>query len=203
MIKIIMFDIGGVILNYTEDRYYRYITKKLKINYEEFIELMGPLIELMELGKLRHSEAEDILARRFGIRRGQLEWASAFNKLAKPDRKVMALVNRLSGRYRVLILSDISKSRFSEIEKPVLSKLNIEKVFASFAIGKRKGSLDPKEWPYAYVLNKMKAKANEMLFIDNMKYNIKGAERIGIRGIVFKNYSQLLTELKKRGINTR
>jgi putative hydrolase of the HAD superfamily len=200
MIKLIIFDIGGVIVNYTEARYFRYITRKLRLNYAAFVGLITPLIEQMELGRMRHAEVEDILARRFNIKRGQLEWASSFVSLIKPNKKVISLVNRLSDRYRVVLLTDISGSRFHELEKPVLSKLHVEKIYASFSIGMRKGDLEPKRWPYRYVIKKTGVRPSEALFIDNMEYNVKGAERIGIHGIVFKSYTQLSRKMRKLGV---
>jgi HAD superfamily hydrolase (TIGR01509 family) len=203
MIKLIIFDVGGVIINYSEEMYLHYISKKLKMHWMDLWHVMEPLIERMELDELDVRTMEGEFARGLGMKSGgKLEWVSAFRKLAKPNKKVIDMVNRLveSKKYDVVILSDISKSRWREADALVLNKVKVKRRFASCYIKMRKQDRDPKKRPYRYVLREMHAKPQSALFIDNMPSNIEGAKEVGINGIVFKNAAQLKSDLKKFGV---
>ena len=53
---------------------------------------------------------------------------------------------------------------------------------------------------YKLLLEKLRASAEECLFIDNNPSNIDAAQSLGIRTILFKNAEQLRRELLKLGI---
>jgi HAD superfamily hydrolase (TIGR01509 family) len=50
---------------------------------------------------------------------------------------------------------------------------------------------------YRYVLEKMGVMPNEAIFVDNLKRNTNGAEKVGIKSIQFINYRKLVKDLKK------
>jgi HAD superfamily hydrolase (TIGR01509 family) len=50
---------------------------------------------------------------------------------------------------------------------------------------------------YRYVLKKMDIKPSEAIFVDNLKRNTNGAEKVGIKSIQFINYRKLVKDLKK------
>ena len=47
--------------------------------------------------------------------------------------------------------------------------------------------IKPDEGIFKYILNKYNLKAEECLFIDDIESNIKGAEKVNMKGEVFKN----------------
>ena len=53
---------------------------------------------------------------------------------------------------------------------------------------------------YKKALKRMKLKPEETVFIDDIKKFVKGAEKIGIKGIHFKNSKQLIKDLKKLNV---
>jgi len=202
-IRLIIFDVGGVIIDYSEEMYMHYLSKKLKMGWLNLWHVLEPLVEQMELDKIDEKTMEKRFAKGIGIKSdGKLEWVSAFKKLAKPNWGVVNIVNELadSGKYNVVILSDISKSRWREANALILNKLRVKKRFASCYIKMRKQDRDPKKRPYRYVLKNMHARARGAIFIDNMPSNVAGAQEVGINGIVFKNVVQLKRDLAKFGV---
>ncbi len=201
-IRLIIFDVGGVIIDYSEEMYLHYLSKKLKLDWMSLWHVLDPLIEQMELDKLDVKTMESEFAHGIGVRNAKLEWVESFRKLAKPNKEVVKIVNGLveTGKYEVVILSDISKSRWREADALALKKLKIKRRFASCYIKMRKQDRDPKKRPYRYVLRKMHTRAQNALFIDNMPSNVAGARDVGINGIVFKNATQLKRDLKKFGV---
>ena len=57
--------------------------------------------------------------------------------------------------------------------------------------------LKPNRDIFQKMLEMLKMSAGEVIFIDDRQVNIDGAERIGIRSILFKNSEQLINDLQK------
>ena len=55
----------------------------------------------------------------------------------------------------------------------------------------------PKKEIYLKLLDEYKLKASECVFIDDLEINIKGANDVGINGIVYKNLDDTLEKLNK------
>jgi len=53
---------------------------------------------------------------------------------------------------------------------------------------------------YKLLLSKLKIPAKNCLFIDNQKWNIEPAKKLGFQTILFKNNKQLFEQLSKLGI---
>lgn len=57
--------------------------------------------------------------------------------------------------------------------------------------------LKPNREIFEALLDKYNFKAEECIFIDDREINIQGAKVLGIEGIVFENYEQAHTKLRK------
>jgi FMN phosphatase YigB (HAD superfamily) len=111
MIKLIIFDVGGVIDRFDESMYIEYISKKLHISPVEFRNALIPTLDRMEVGTGTLVEMEKTLSKRFNVSRARLEWGPAFEKLNGVNWDVVKLINGLSKHYRIAILTNISRSR--------------------------------------------------------------------------------------------
>ena len=72
-------------------------------------------------------------------------------------------------------------------------------VIVSCDVGIRK----PNPKIYKLVLKKLKLPAKNTVFIDNQKWNIKPAKKLGMNTILFKNNKQTLKELKKLKVGAK
>jgi putative hydrolase of the HAD superfamily len=191
--KLIIFDVGGVIDRFDESMYIKYISKKLHIDPTAFRNALIPSLDSMEIGKCSLAEMEAKLSKRFRVSRAELEWNSAFEKLNGVNWDVVNLINRLSRHYRITILTNVSRSRHLVKMHEYMHKVKYERLFASCYMGLAKP--DPRI--YRYTLKKMGVQPDEAIFIDNLKVNTDGAEKVGIKSIRFVNYKGLVASLKK------
>jgi putative hydrolase of the HAD superfamily len=198
MIKLIIFDIGGVLEDFRESMYAAYICKKLKLDVNKFRKSLERLLLLAESGKITCKQMLSEIATEFGVSVKSLEWSESLGRLAKRNDDVILLLNRLSARYRIVLLTNISRSRYiSTINAGLLDGVKRERVFASCYLKMAKP--DPKI--YRYVLNTMGSSAAESVFIDDRIENVKGAKSVGIKSVHFRNYKKLVSDLKKLGVS--
>ena len=196
MVRLIIFDIGGVIVDFWEDLYYSYLSGKTGIGKRRVKEVMEPLIIRSESGELKQSDLERMAARRLGIPRSHLEWNMAYRRLSKTNLEVVTIIKRLKKNYKVVMLSNIGRSRLTMTRKYLVNKRWDGRIFASCDIGLRK----PDVKIYDYVLRKTDVPAGEALFIDNLRENVLGARRAGLKAIVFKTPEKLMEDLRGMGI---
>jgi len=95
-----------------------------------------------------------------------------------------------------LLANEASEWMDIKRKKGDLNKI-FDKIFSSADIKLFK----PNKEAYEYILNSLKSKPKETLFIDDMERNTKAAEKIGIQSIVFKNINRLKKDLAVFSIN--
>lgn len=106
------------------------------------------------------------------------------------------LLHELKKKYRLAAVVNEGKEwSHNKFEKSGFSKY-FDWIFISGEIGLKK----PGPKMSYYVLDKIKAKPEECIFIDDHKKNCDGARKFGFKTILFKNCIQLKEELAERGI---
>lgn len=195
MIKLIIFDIGDVLIDFNDKQYISYITEKLHINLKEFAKSLEPLINKMEYGTLRLQDAKAMLSKRFRVSKRSLEWIESYRRIAKLNKPIFKLANSLSKRYKIALLSNVGRARYIEGLR-LLNGISADGIFASCYIKMRK----PEPRIYRRVLRKMDVKPSEAIFIDNLKENVAGARKVGIESIKFTDYRHLVSSLRQLNI---
>lgn len=198
MASLIMFDIGGVVIDYSEDDYIRQVKEDSGVPYLEYRRALAPLVKKLEVGKLTTERMESILAKRFSISRYTVGYNRNYALLARPNKKVIGLVNRLHGKYKVVLLSNISKHRLTLFNRIYGSMLHVDRIFASAYMGMRK----PDPGIYKLAVSAMKTDPRDAVFVDNMIENVVGARKAGIRSIHYTGYGSLVKGLKALDIDT-
>jgi len=98
--------------------------------------------------------------------------------------------------YKLGLLSNHCKEWIEHCEK----KFDYHKLFHSVLYSFEIGICKPDKKAYEHILSKLSAKPEECLFVDDIPKNLKGAEELGIRTILFENNKQLIQELKNFGV---
>ena len=197
MKKLIIFDIGGVLVDFMEEMYISYLHRRVLpgITYRKLEKFIMPLIELMEYGTLNVTELEGMVAKHFGLKNVRLQWVEGFRETARPKPRMISLVKRMQKNYQVVLLSNVSYSRFDELKDTYLDGLKV-RVFLSCEMKLRK----PGPRIYEQVLKAMHVKPEEAIFIDNQIENVIGAEKAGITALWFRNYKKLMEDFEDEGI---
>ncbi|MCR5583957.1 MAG: HAD family phosphatase [Lachnospiraceae bacterium] len=96
--------------------------------------------------------------------------------------------------FKVYILSNYGKTAFEEGTK---NRLKFVPMVDGKVVSYEVKMVKPNKDIYECLLNRYSLKADECIFFDDRKENIKGAENVGIHGILFQNIDQAKADLEK------
>lgn len=105
-------------------------------------------------------------------------------------------INSLKSRgYKVYILSNYGRSAFKKCREN--GGLKFVDLVDGKLISYEVCMVKPEPGIYAELLNRFSLNASECVFIDDRQINIDGAEKAGIKGILFTGYEKTCEELEK------
>ncbi len=103
------------------------------------------------------------------------------------------LVEKLKGKYKLGVLSNTSSRQAGELG-------DLHDAFNAVVLSEETGISKPKKEAYERVLSDLGVSPEEAVFIDDSLENVKGAERLGMRGILYENPEKLKESLRKMGV---
>ncbi|HIE15543.1 MAG TPA: HAD family phosphatase [Bacteroidales bacterium] len=186
MIKNIILDLGGVVLNIDYNRTIEAF-KDLGIpNALQFYskQQQAGLFDLLEIGKISARTFRNEIRKLTDVKLTDSAIDKAWNAMLLdfPEQRMNTLI-QLKQHYKTFLLSNTNAIHFSAYTKILQKKFNcnnlsdfFHKEFYSHLIHKRK----PHPETFLFVLNSQKIKPSETLFIDDSIQHIKGAETVGL-----------------------
>ena len=198
MIKNVIFDVGFVLVDFRWRKLMEDlgIAKDLQDVFEKNVfgshwwgELDRGVIEEAEVLKMLREDNKEHL------KEFDYVWANR-DKIVEPFDYAVSMIEDLKAKgLKVYLLSNYPKSLFTMHTEcgrfPFIDKVD-GKVVSGFV-----QLVKPDREIYEYLLNEYDLKAEECVFIDDREENVDAAKEIGINGIWFWNYEQMMGELEK------
>ena len=195
MIKCILFDLGGVLIDFSDDQYMKYLSEKSGKGRGEVRRLIEPLWRKMDTGIIHVKSFEKGASKLLGISSRDASLVEFYSPRVRANKPMLQLAQSLSKNYTLAFLSNVDRSRY-DISNRMLDRVPFRYRFISAAIGLRKPDPDI----YRYALKKMNMKSSEVLFIEDLAKNVAGARSVGIKSIRFTGKPELVKALRKIGI---
>lgn len=197
-IKYILFDLGNVIyvddettldLLFHKDKLskeaqeeYDKMIRATEINKKPTFDLMKTILKIYKIKGITPKELEEILLH---------------SALIKP---MWELFNDLSRSYKMAFLTNNQLGWPEKKAKHLGISFKKFKMFNSAELGLRK----PNREIYELVMKKLKAKPEEILFVDDRDYNLEWPIKLGWNTILFNgNMRKVYGSLKKLGIEAK
>lgn len=121
-----------------------------------------------------------------------------FNEIFKEANAAMyvrpamiAYIEELKKNYKIGLLSNFTSGLEQRLQEVFSIYHLFDVVVSSYNLKIKK----PDPLIYQYTLEKLGVPAHEAVFIDDWEENVKGAEHLGIKGIIFKSVEQCKTDL--------
>ncbi len=199
MIKAAIFDIGNVLLRWTNLPLFEDVDQTLHITEEQRGEYWQKYMDVLEIGKITEKEFWDGFIKDTKAE-GRLPLESLLQRQFKRrftvDEEMVKIPYKLqkSGLKIGIISNTIAPH--AEIIRNSKSFEGFDEFILSNEVGFRK----PEREIYELALQILHVKPDEALFVDDLPENVEGANNVGIHGILFKNKDILLQDLQKLGV---
>ena len=207
-IKAILFDVGGVLAlgensrlengKFIPSGVHLNMAKKLNISIDQYIDSIDTAYVSAITGKLSKKEVIETLSKNFGVSSKKLKrlYIDSYKKNFKQNKELFNKLFKLKKQgYKIAILSD---QWFLSKEALMPKKLykNFDEIIVSCNVGIRKPNMEI----YQLAVKELKISPKEILFIDNQKWNISPAKKLGMKTILFKSNKQLFSDEKWRNL---
>lgn len=201
-ITTIFFDMGHVLVNVDEMAAVQRIARFTRNTPEEVWQRIkgSGLIESYDKGEFTPQEFFSEVARRLEFKREMTfeQMRNLWNSIVTgPKADVLGVAKDLKKKYRLFMLSNTDGVHHAHIATMVPLDDIFEGQIVSYLVGAGK----PEAKIYKVALDAAKAQAENCLFIDDKPENIAGAEKAGMRGIVFTDVKQLKDKLAELGVD--
>ncbi len=123
MIKMVLFDLGGVIVSIANDKYYSYLSKISGLSKKEVELRIKEDTIPFERGEITLREFRQIVADDLGIKRRQVLWRTYFRRISSLNRGTVDIARKLKKNYKISFLSNVDRSRYESGVKSVLKEI--------------------------------------------------------------------------------
>lgn len=198
--KCILFDIGGVLVDWHMSWITSEISKQFDIQEDLIISAFDKHLHELDSGKINESDFWHNIATETNSdslkNNKESLWGTYFRKNAVPQIDVKKLsIDLKQNGFVIGIISNIEKVTHEVVDDwDMLS--HFEHQFMSYQIGFSKP--DPRI--YEHVIQKLPYSADELLFIDDKPSNVESAKNCGMSSIHFTNLDNLQSSLEQFGV---
>jgi FMN phosphatase YigB (HAD superfamily) len=193
--KVIVFDIGNVLLRFSKERARKNFDKIEPGSGAILVKAMWETRLGVDLERGRLS-GRDFLRRAGKVRMGYKAFADAFRDIFTPIQTNLRLLERLSDSFDTALLSNTS-----EIHWPYLFKTYPALKSARWKFGSHLLKLlKPDPRIYRKVSRETGYDFKDMVYIDDHPGFVRSAKRLGIRGLCWTGETPLKTMLAQEGI---
>jgi putative hydrolase of the HAD superfamily len=199
LIKAIIFDIGGVVINDDFISYAKRFTKKSGLMEKEIYKavLGSPEWRLCFKGKLSEKDAWSVIRKKYLPPEIADEIRSTWKEILIPMKATMELIKKLKAGYRIYALSNVD----SDCAKHIIKKYKkIYGLFDGCVFSCNVGMAKPEKSIYLCTLKKFGLNPKECIFIDNQPENLPPARELGMKAVRFESASKLNHQLTRLGI---
>ena len=197
LIKVILFDFGGVVVPHIGNERDRRMSKLSGLGLEDVKKLERPIEYRCNKGLISFNSFCKLVSKKLGV--GSYKKIKQIyidtKKREKVNKKVIRIVERLKEKgYEVAILSNTCT-----LDADINRRHGYYDTFSPLIFSHKVGCRKPEKKIFQIALKKLNVKPNECIFIDD-KENKMPPKSLGIKTILFKNAEQLEDDLRKMKI---
>jgi epoxide hydrolase-like predicted phosphatase len=194
-IKAVFFDLGGVILRTEFQAPRQQLAERLGMDYDDLSKIVF--------------DSESGLRASLGEISADEHWISVLSRLKRPDSELSAIreeffagdivdrtlveyIRSLHGKYKTGLISNA----WSDLRDFIVRE-KFDDAFDKMIISAEVGAAKPEPKIFQIALEQFGVKPKEAIFVDDFLPNIKGCEKVGIKGLHFKDPETALQQLKQ------
>lgn len=193
-IRAVLFDMGGVIVRTEYQAPRQHLAERLGMEYDDLVKIVF--------------DSDSGYKASVGAITVEEHWASVMKKLKRPatemsairheffagdiiDRTLVDFLRSLRGKYETGIISNA----WGDLRE-YIAREKLDDAFDHMIISAEVGAVKPEAKIYQIALEQVGVKPKEMVFVDDFAVNIEGCEKVGIKGILFRDPDSAIKQLK-------
>ena len=193
-IKLVIFDIGKVILDFdhmiTCNKLAKYSKKDARYIYD-FI-FNSEMLDEYERGKINSMEIFSAISGELGLDISFEKFKEIWSNIFTIKEGIEQLIHRVKTLAKIAVLSNTDEMHFEDIRDKVEIIKDFDWLFLSHEAGYRK----PEKEIFEYAINKTGISPENIIFIDDIQEFVEAANKLGITGILYKDIITLKKDLE-------
>jgi epoxide hydrolase-like predicted phosphatase len=193
-IRAVFFDLGGVIVRTEYQAPRQQLAERLGMEYDDLSKIVfdsetGAQASIGSITALQHWES--VIKR---LKRPHEEMTSIRDEFFAGDivdRDILNFLRGLRGKYKTGLISNA----WSDLRDYIVRE-KMDDAFDHIIISAEVGVAKPEAEIFRIALEQAGVSPNEAVFVDDFYVNIEGCEKVGIKGIHFKDAESALAQLK-------
>lgn len=194
-IKAVFFDFGGVIVRTEFQTPRQQLADRLGMDLDDLYKLVfdSQTSARASIGEISAEDHWAFVLQRLKRSASELEAIRAeFFAGDIVDRTLLEYIRSLRGKYKTGLISNA----WGDLRDFIVRE-KFADAFDKLIISAEVGAMKPEAKIFRIALEQFEVSPNEAIFVDDVYANIRGCEKVGMKGIYFKDPETALQQLKK------
>jgi epoxide hydrolase-like predicted phosphatase len=194
-IRAVFFDFGGVIMRTEYQSPRQKLAERFNLDYDEIDKAVfgSESARRASLGEITEDEHWSAISKRFKQPASEMQvFRNNFFGGDVIDHNLVEYIKTLQGKVHTGLISNA----WSGLREFISGKKLID-LFDTVIISAEVGVVKPSARIYELALEQAKVSASEAVFVDDVPVNIEACEKVGMKGVLFKDPQESLKQLNK------
>ena len=192
-VEAVIFDMGGVILNDRLESIIKGVADKLYIDAKEFSDFYSIYKDDLQKGKKRIKEFCELTKNKYNVNQDVYEvWRDVYETKMSINMDLLDYVDTLRAKYKAGVITNTS-----DLHAEINKSRGIFEHFDASIISSEVGFLKPDKRVYELMLEKLRLRPEDCIFIDDRKEHLETAEMMGFSTVLYVDNPKCIASVNR------